>query len=454
MLRRSKIRLFSFVAIGIIAAGGLIYTNWNDSQILKRQLEYTYMRSLQNLSSSVTSISNDLKKGIYVGTPQQLNNISSQLWRQSGTAKAALTSLPLGQTELDGTYKFLSQVGDYAMTLSRRALSGMDITDEEQKSLKSLSDYAAKLNQHISDLESQFSDGIIPVNQLLDQYIYQGRARNQSGGDEAVPTSMQDSMKEMESDLSSLPKLIYDGPFSDHMMEISPAMLKDAKEITRAQAQKKAAVVSGTTPDKLNYTQTEQSTMPSYCFSGDNIDVSVTVKGGLAAYLTNGRDVGDPKITTKQAIAKAEAYLKELGIKNMQTTYYEIANNVCTINFASLQGNVICYTDLIKVGVAMDNAEVVMMDARGYITNHKAERKLPTPKLTEQQGQASVSKLLKVESSRPAIIPTPGKNEVFCYEYKCKADNGQNVLVYVNAQTGAEEQILLLIINENGQLTV
>jgi uncharacterized membrane protein YkoI len=45
-------------------------------------------------------------------------------------------------------------------------------------------------------------------------------------------------------------------------------------------------------------------------------------------------------------------------------------------------------------------------------------------------------------------------NERFCYEFKCTAPDGQQVLVYINAYTGREEQILLLEINRNGTLTV
>ena len=53
-----------------------------------------------------------------------------------------------------------------------------------------------------------------------------------------------------------------------------------------------------------------------------------------------------------------------------------------------------------------------------------------------------------------AVIPTSGQNEVFCHEFKMKTGDGQHYIVYVNAETGYEENILILIEDENGTLTL
>ena len=39
-------------------------------------------------------------------------------------------------------------------------------------------------------------------------------------------------------------------------------------------------------------------------------------------------------------------------------------------------------------------------------------------------------------------------------EFRCRAENGRNVLVYINAQTAEEEQILILVESKSGTLTV
>ena len=137
----------------------------------------------------------------------------------------------------------------------------------------------------------------------------------------------------------------------------------------------------------------------------------------------------------------------------MQSTYYETIGNVCTINFAYKENDVIYYTDLIKVKVAMDNGEILGFDARGFLTNHKT-RQLSNAKVTEDQARKTISPRLTVEQVQKALIPSNGEVETLCYELKCKTKNNKEVLVYVNCETGEEEQILLLLKSETGNLTV
>ena len=120
MSKKDKLQMGIVVgtlAAALVATAALGF--WQANKY-RRQLEMTYMRSLNELSSYVTNISSTLNKGIYVGSPAQMTSISAKLWRDAGSAKASLSSLPLEELDLTETYRFLSQVGDYAMTLSRK----------------------------------------------------------------------------------------------------------------------------------------------------------------------------------------------------------------------------------------------------------------------------------------------------------------------------------------------
>ena len=109
---------------------------------------------------------------------------------------------------------------------------------------------------------------------------------------------------------------------------------------------------------------------------------------------------------------------------------------------------------MIKVSVALDNGEILSVDSRGYINNHK-ERKIKEPKKTKQEAKAVISNYLTVlKEARRAIIPTEGENEVETYEFVCRGSNNDTVLVYINSNTLEEEQILILIESEDGILTI
>ena len=149
----------------------------------------------------------------------------------------------------------------------------------------------------------------------------------------------------------------------------------------------------------------------------------------------------------------AEDFLAKMGYSDMEDTYYEVQSNICTINFAYETRGIICYTDLIKVSVALDNGEVLSCDARGYLTNHR-DRVVTTPEISKSDAASVVADNLTIEDTELCIIPSGGLNELYCYEFKCRTEEGNTVLVYINADTGTEEQILLLIIGEYGTLTV
>ena len=67
-------------------------------------------------------------------------------------AKSAMSSLPVSDFHLTSTYKFLSQVGEYAMALSKRASAGEEITQEEQENLRKLWEYSQGLSSQMSNL--------------------------------------------------------------------------------------------------------------------------------------------------------------------------------------------------------------------------------------------------------------------------------------------------------------
>ena len=122
-----------------------------------------------------------------------------------------------------------------------------------------------------------------------------------------------------------------------------------------------------------------------------------------------------------------------------------------TLNFAYLDPatQTICYTDLIKVEISLQDGSILGLDARGYLVNHH-QRQLPSPQLSPEQAQQMLSPLLTVDSVRPALIPTSGKNEAAVYEFFCTSSTGDRVLCYINTATGAEEQLLLLVQTPNG----
>lgn len=440
--RRAIARLvsFSLAIIAVLGAADLIYMR--RLREAERQIEYGYMQAVDELASSADKLSSTLSKGLYAATPTMMARLSSELISEANTAKTALTKLPVSNINLEKTEKFFSQIGNYAYSLAEQAAMGGTPEYEDYSNMQALCENAENLSKQLWQIRSRFSSNDKTISELFKEL------------ENSSDSFITEGFSGMEEGFENTPKLIYDGPFSDHILEREPRLTENAPEVTRDEAVKKAAAYCHLEDWELHDCQTgEDGKMPSYCFYADGLNVAVTKKGGFISYMLRSREPSTKKITPEKAESYATSYLESLGIKNMEKTYYETYNNVTTINYAYEAGDVTCYTDLIKVSVALDNGEILGFDARGYIVNHY-ERDPAEPTLSVQECQEKLSPALEVVKSSLAIIPTDSVDETYCWEFECKTQDERTVLVYVNCETGEEEDILILLEMPDSTLTI
>lgn len=438
MKKRTLVRITSFyLALGVICFGTYLHSK-RQANLYKQQIKYTYEAALETLSVNIGNIENALKKSVYASSVGQFTNLTVLLSREAAAAKSAIASLPASSGELTAINKFLSQVGEYSLSLSKKAATGGQIEDNERKNLFRLGDVAGKIHSGIDDIYTMYSaDG-----------VWDGQISSQN-----TDSSFSEDIQQIEQTLTDYPTLIYDGPFSDHITNEEPVFLEGKETVTRQKAKEIAAGAINLDVEDLTDGNDEDGQMKIYGFNrGNDSFVSVTQKGGFLVYLRLNLPQGQTNFSYSQVEQKAQEFLQKQGYKNMQSNYYFTNEGVCVINFAYLNGSTVCYTDLIKVGVDLTSGNVVFLDARGYINNHKS-RNILTPKYTAEQASEVLSDNLSVESVSNALIPTASKGEVHCYEFKCKGLNDEEVLVYINTATLAEEQIFILLKTDGGTLT-
>ncbi len=440
--RRNRIRLFSFAAAVVLTLSVFAIVGTVRANRFERQLHASGERALAELDTALSNMQTDLKKGAYANTPPMLGTMATELWREASAAKSSLSVLPLADTRLDNTYKFLSQVGDFVMSLSRKAEAGERITDEEREQLFALLNFAETLSTQISDMRTQLYDG----------YLDFSAAENTLAGDTQEIESLSGDMEDAEQALTEYPSLIYDGPFSDHINQIESELLSSAEELTKDQALARAAEFLGAEKDALTFLGEEEDNSAAYVFAGGDTTIAVTKRGGYLLYMLSSNFVGEATLEYEDARKYAVDFLNRNGFSNMQESYYTISDGICTINYAYTENGYICYPDLIKVSVSLADGTVLSADCRGYVMNHKT-RTYPQPAVTREAAEANVSPLLTVTDTRLAVIPTDSGGEAFAYEFHCKNESDEEFLVYISTQTGYEEEILLLLYADDGVLT-
>lgn len=443
--KRNLIRIISFICAAIVALSAAAVSNYVRAEKLDRINTNSQQRALTELTTCMSNIQQGLSKEFYTTTAPMAEKLSSEIWREASQAKSCLSVLPVSDILLENTFKFLSQVGAFCSSLSEKAAKGEKISEEEYASLEELIKYSKELTSRLENMCAYLENGALTFESTDDAVA--------AMSEELDSMDFETAISDAEQALVDYPTLIYDGPFSDHILQKEPEMTKGKEEISEAAATEAAANFSGIAIEKLKREEDENGTLASYTFSSeeDGVVISITKRGGYLSYMLGSSYAGVSKLSAEEAIERGVEYLESHGINNMKESYYSINDGICTVNYAYVQNGVICYPDLIKISVAMDTGKVISVDARGYLVNHFARTDV-NPVLTSENAAKSLSPYLTVKDVKTAVIPTDSGNEILCYEFWCEGTGNEELLVYINAATGEEENIFFLLYSDNGIL--
>ncbi len=435
----------SIIAAGTVAILGLELRKQSaECERLERLVDSAYARSFSMLSSSVFEMNSSLQKMLYSQSGTALSSLCTDVFAASSTAHSALSELPFSDTALDNTSAFLVRTGYYSFSLLKKLSGGKLLSDEELTTLSALSQAAAILSQNLNDMQSAAESGEIALSEL-----------NAADAKRGETSTLGADIMLLENEFPEIPTLIYDGPFSQHIKSDDPALLRGRGELSEDECKIRAAEFCETNSQSLTLSYETSGDIPCYCFTDErgSLNVSVSKRGGEVLSFLKTKEHSENRLSRDEAVVKAKDYLSSrLGL-SLRDSYWTVYENSILINFAPVQDGYICYPDLIKVSVALDDGSVIAYDAAGFVSCH-AERRLPDTIFPEKDAAAKVSKELKILSHELAIIPSAGKYELFCHEFKCENATGEHYIVYINAETGEEEKILILLENENGILTI
>ena len=438
MKKRSLIRAMSFAACFIAVIAVYAIKGNIESNRYKSRLEAVYQQNLNELAGTLDEIETSLQKSEYACSGNMMNSLSSDLYSQCNAAKSSLAALPVDQLNLTGAYKFLSQTGDYARYLSQKS----ELTDEDYDNLHALLGYAQKYKSFANSMLERCAGGA----KISDNEISSSSVAN------TKVSAFSLDFNTAEEAFENYPTLLYDGPYADAVLDKEPE-INSEREYTKAECQKIAADLIGAEAGALLYRSDENGKIPAYNFSYKYMTVSITKHGGRLLYIINDGTAKAQNTTEENAINNAKAFLKKAGYDNMAQSYYAVYDNICVINFAYCVNNITYYSDLIKVGVSLETGRVYSFEAIGYLTNH-TNRIAFDEALSEEELAALLPGSVTVAGTHLCVIPKENGKEAQCREFHCISKRtGDEALIYLNAKTGAQEDILILLYSDDGTLT-
>ena len=440
--------IIGLLLIVVITLGILFYSKQKE---YKQASQNNYNMAFYEVVDYVQNVETYLAKSLISSTSEHGAETLTNLWREANLAQSYLSMLPIESQELSNTEKFLNQVSDYSYSLSRKNIYHEDLSQEDLNNLKDLHNYSVDLANTLNQLSDDLNSGRFKWDELTN--------KGTVAFAQQVDNISKESFSNLEENFHEYAGLIYDGAFSEHITSSEKKGLTgDDIEENKARQIAEEFIGKDQIKEISNLGYSENATIQSYDFSAtnqndENINLSISKKGGHVVYMNSNREVNTETISQDEANRLGKEFLNQKGYPNMKETYYLKQEGVVTINYAYVQDDVVMYPDLIKVKVALDNGEILGLETSGYLNNHMETRDLSKIKIPIEQARQAINSDLEIGSEGLAVIPTEWKTEILCYEFKGKVE-GREFLVYINAENGREEDVLMIVNTPNGTLTM
>lgn len=441
--------IIAVLAIALVVVGIWAYSTNQQKVSYKNLVVGTYEDSYMTLEEALKNMDDSLSKILVSTDDAYLKTLLLDVWQYSIQGAQAVVNLPVSHVAMQQTSEILNQAGDYCYSVAKQIDAKNNINNEEIDNLAKIKDTVYTIRKNVEALSDKLRSGDVSLFRTDNNKGFYYEDELAYGTDLAFTQINKTSME--------YPKLIYDGPFSEGLKEKGPKSNLGAQVDENAAMQAAVKYLGGNV--QLSKAADDNGIIPCYVFetNADNNESSYSVKvskaGGHVLQIVSSRIINSQQLDITQAQAKAKEYLQKIGFENMSENYYETYGNKTVFNFVGQKDGVIIYPDMVKVQVALDNGEIVGFEASTYYMSHY-DRTIKKAAITVQQAQKKVSSNLTIVSKKLAIIPTQSGNEVMCYEFKGKTKDGEIFIVYINSDTGVQQEILKVIEANNSILAL
>lgn len=450
-IRTAVVSVCSVIAVTLLLTYG-IYFNIKAEEN-NRTSQNHYQQTFYDLINYLEDTENYIFKAMVSGSENNTSKMLDEAWKNSVQAEACIAMLPLDSNLTSNASKYLVQMSDMARTWSDRAEGGL--TDEEYETLNQMYGYA-------QDLTGIFETMAVEVIQNPGSWdnlsTISTDVFNQTSTDEKY--SYFNGFTESFTDY---PTLIYDGPFSDSEESGEKKDLPGDEYTSDAGSAKLKFYYKsmGVETSAITYTGSNDHkgiTLLNYdvAFSdGNKAYISLTQDGGFFYSISMFKDVASTKLSNEEAVSRGEEILKSMNISDMKSSYYSLGGNCITVNYCYYKDGIMYYPDMIKLKLSLEDGSLMGYEAHSYVLNHfnRTEYDPASVEIDEASAKNKISPNLTVDSVSLSVTPGENSGETFAYEVKCHGF-GRTVLVYIDVISGEEKDILILIEDSNGTLTV
>ena len=230
-------------------------------------------------------------------------------------------------------------------------------------------------------------------------------------------------------DFPAAQKLVYHGQYSAREEET-------ADPADEAQAREQAAALLRCEPEELEIAARFED-QGRLLLAHDGKTVTVTAAG--VEQLRDSRLVSESLISDDEARTAAEEVLRALGYEGLVWEESARRGNLLELRGSAETDGVTGLDHEIAVTVALDDGSIYALDLSRAAGEGAASDWL----FPEEEAKALVPTGLHLRSVRRVSLAGADGQSMACYELSCLEDSGRSVRIYLNADTGGQEEILI-----------
>ena len=206
--------IIPFLLCAIVITGVWGIAQYRQKNVYQIYMQNQYQRMFYELLDHVENIQVDFSKVLVSGSTEQNNKLFSDISRQSFSAQEKLNQLPVTHSALNKTSKFLTQTADYSSSMVKK---NEPLNSEHLENVTDLYNNAVKLTGELRTLFDKMADGSVNIGEV--------QKGVRLGIVKAPTKTLDEEFQKVHEKMTEYPTLIYDGPFSEHLIEQKPREL-------------------------------------------------------------------------------------------------------------------------------------------------------------------------------------------------------------------------------------
>lgn len=430
------------IATGILSAStlglGIAYgVTQNQASNYSLQLENIYKKNYFELVDEVNNADMKVSKLLASTSDKYQAKMLAEVAQASKNMQSNIASLPLYSDNVLESVRFINQMSGYTQTLQDKIAQGGSLTSEDIQTLNEMHESLTEMKRYL--------------NQMSEKMIYGYSIMEASKRMDGEYDEFSLDFAGIKTIGTDYPTMIYDGPFSDSVVNSQVKGLKGelvSKEDVYNKIDKLFKNVSN-----IKFEDETDGKFSTYNFQIQNSDgqylyVQATKVGGQILTVSGNADADEKTIELEQAKEIALSFAKENGVENAKIVWYQELDGEAYFNIAPVEHNIVLYPDLVKVKVDLMHGQVIGYDAINYFTNHTA-RNLAKPTVDVESLKTKIDDSFEIVDTSLVLAPLEYNREVVCEEIKCTRD-GATYYIYFNAVSGEEENVLKVVETTDG----